>query len=148
MLDAEAKKILRIKFPQKPQVAPRVFKCRIGRIPGYTASQKTLKALRKHAVPEGAVLNPYGQAGDTRRARYRATWFGRTLKPAYREEAMKRKRLMLKEKKAIALEAHELQQIARENATLAMNTLVEIWQSVSNQYYSECDKWQNERDHF
>lgn len=39
---------------------------------------------------------------------------------------MQRKRLKLKAKKAVALEAHELQQIARQNATLAMNTLVEI----------------------
>ena len=39
---------------------------------------------------------------------------------------MKRKRLKLQEKKAIALEAHELQQLARENATLAMQTLIEI----------------------
>lgn len=39
---------------------------------------------------------------------------------------MRRKRVQMKEKQAIALEAHELQQIARENATLAMSTLVEI----------------------
>ena len=39
---------------------------------------------------------------------------------------MKRKRLKLKEKKAVALEAHEVQQVARENAALAMKTLAEI----------------------
>jgi len=39
---------------------------------------------------------------------------------------MKRKRVKLAEKKAVALEAHELQQLARENATLAMQTLIEI----------------------
>lgn len=43
---------------------------------------------------------------------------------------MRRKRLKLMVKKAIALEAHELQQIARENATLAMRTLVEIAKST------------------
>lgn len=127
MLDEEAKKILRLKFPQKPQVAPRVYtKGKPGRPVGSPMSQKQLNALRKHGVPENAVLNPYGQAGNTRRARYRATWFKRTLKVSFREEAMKRKRVQLKEKKVIALEAHELQQIARENATLAMRTLVEI----------------------
>lgn len=91
-----------------------------------TMSQKQLNALRAGAVPIGGVLNPYGQLGDCRRARYRATFFKRTLKPALRPAAMKRKRLILKEKKAIALEQHELQQLARENATAAMQTLIEI----------------------
>ena len=86
-----------------------------------------LKALWRHGVPPGAVLNPYGPPGNTQRGRYRVTFFKRTLKPAYRELGrMTRKRAKLEVKKAIALEAHELQQIARENATLAMNTLVEI----------------------
>lgn len=91
-----------------------------------TMSQKQLNALRAGAVPAGGVLNPYGQLGDCFRARYRATFFKRTLKPALRPVAMKRKRLMLKEKKAMALEHHELQQLARENAPAAMRTLIEI----------------------
>lgn len=97
-----------------------------GRAAGFTPSQKQLRALKRYAVPEGKVLNPYGKYGDSRRSRYRATYFKLELKPAWREKAMKRKRLKLKEKKAIALEAHELQRIARQNASLAMDTLVEI----------------------
>ena len=93
---------------------------------GYKPHINQLNALWRHGVPPGAVLNPYGPPGNTRRGRYRATWFKRTLKPAYRELAMKRTRVRLKIQRAQALEAHELQQIARENATLAMNTLVEI----------------------
>lgn len=97
-----------------------------GRTAGFTPSQKQLRALKRYAVPEGKVLNPYGKFGNCRRSRYRATYFKLELKPAWREKAMKRKRLKLKEKRAIALEAHELQRIARQNATLAMDTLVEI----------------------
>jgi hypothetical protein len=42
------------------------------------------------------------------------------------EKKYKRKRVALQIKKAKALEAHELQQMARENATTAMETLIEI----------------------
>jgi hypothetical protein len=65
-------------------------------------SQKQLNALRDHGIPAGKVLK------------------------AWRSKAVKRKRLKMKIKKAIALEAHELQQMARENATLAMQTLISI----------------------
>lgn len=126
MLDEGAKKILKLKFPQRPQVAPRQFTARVGREKGHTPSNKALRVLSKFRVPPGGVLNPYGKFGNTFRSRYRATYFKRPVKPALREEAMKRTRIKLQEKKAIALEAHELQQIARENATLAMQTLVEI----------------------
>lgn len=130
MFDNAASKILKLKLPNCPEVRPRVYKAGKYQAPrplGYIAtSQKQLKALRRHAVPEGKVLNPHGTCGNSRRARYRATFFKLKLKPAWRPEPMKRKRLKMKVKKAIALEAHELQQIARENATLAMNTLVEI----------------------
>lgn len=129
MLDEEAKKILNLKFPNRPQVAPRVYKIQGrtgGREKGCSLSPAQLKVLYRFRVPPGGVLNPYGKLGNTRRAQYRATYFGRTYKKGLREDAMKRKRIKLQEKKAIALEAHELQQIARENATLAMQTLVEI----------------------
>lgn len=126
MLDEESKKILKLKFPQKPQVAPRVFKAKPGRPFGTPMSQKQLNALRRYAVPKGEALNPYGRYGDSFRSRYRITYHGLKIRPAYREEAMKRKRVRLKEKAKVALEAHELQQIARQNATLAMQTLVEI----------------------
>lgn len=127
MLDKEAKKILALKFPELPQIAPRVYKGKKpSPPPGHKPSQAQLKNLRRGAVPEGKTLNPYGCFGNTRRSRYRVTYFGLKLKPAWREAAMHRKRVKMKEKKAIALEAHELQQIARENATLAMTTLVEI----------------------
>lgn len=119
---------LRLRFPACPEIVKRKYKAgrKISRAKGYKPGQTQLKALRKHAVPLGKVLNPYGNVGDTRRARYRATFFNYEHKEAWRPEAMKRKRIKMKEKKAIALEAHELQQIARENATLAMSTLVEI----------------------
>ena len=128
VLDDEAKQIRRLKFPKIPTVGPRKLKKPWQpRPPGYkVTSQKQLRALKRHAVPAGATLNPYGTCGDTFRARYRASYFGTEYKPAYREAAMRRKRAKLKMKNAIALEAHELQQIARENATLAMTTLAEI----------------------
>lgn len=113
-----------IKFPPNPKRGYGGSKDPImARLP---RTQGQLRNLKKHAVPAGKVLNPYGKLGDCRRARYRATFFKRTLKPAWREEAMKRKRLKLKEKAAMALEQHELQELARCNATLAMETLIEI----------------------
>lgn len=114
------------KLAGRTQILPRVYKSKPGRPFGSPVSQKQLNALWRNSVPEGEVLNPYGQCGNTRRARYRATFFKRTLKPAFRGEAMERKRIRLNIKKAVALEAHELQQLARENATLAMQTLIEI----------------------
>ncbi len=89
-------------------------------------SASRLKALRQYAVPPGGVLNPYGCFGNTRKQRYRITWFGLKLKPALREEALKRNRIKMQQKKAIQLELHELQALARENATAAMHTLIEI----------------------
>lgn len=129
MLDKDAKKILNLKFPYTPEVVPRKFPGGIAkrRPKGYTVtSQKQLRALRDRGAQPGEVLNPYGSCGDTYRARYRASRFMMELKPCSREEGMQRKRTRLKLKKAIALEAHELQQIARENATMAMQTLAEI----------------------
>lgn len=131
MLDEEAKKILKLRLPRTPEIAgSRKYKAGKPHTPrpkGYrVTSQKQLRALRDGAVPAGATLNPYGTCGNTFRARYRETYFGLKLKPAYREAALKRTRAKLKLKKAVALEAHELQQMARENATLAMQTLSEI----------------------
>lgn len=112
---------------QTPQVVPRQYpNGRPVGAPGPITSQKKLKALRKHAVPAGGVLNPYGRYGNTHRQRYRITWFGLKLKPALREEALKRTRIKLQQKRAIQLELHELQALARENATAAMLTLIEI----------------------
>lgn len=125
-VDKAAKLILDIKLPRKRtrlndegRPGPRPI--------GYkVTSQKQLRALRDGAVPPGGVLNPYGHYGNSFRSRYRATYFGLKLKPALREKAMQRTRLKLKAKKAAALEAHEVQQIARENASLAMKTLSDI----------------------
>lgn len=133
MLDDDAKKILNLPFPQRPQVVPRVYK--EGKhpkdyTPGRVMGQKQLAALKAGAVPKGKTLNPYGSCGYTFRGKYRATFFKKELKPAWREAAMKRKRLKLQEKKAIQLEAHELQQLARENATAAFETLIEISKNV------------------
>ena len=108
---------------------PRVVPCDTSNckgLPGPITSQKHLKALRRHAVPPGGVLNPYGMFGNTRKQRYRVTWFGLKLKPALREEALKRNRIKMQQKKAIQLELHELQALARENATAAMQVLIEI----------------------
>ena len=106
-----------------PHVVPRVGN--IGTT-GRTPNANMLKVLRKFAVPPGGVLNPYGTYGNTRKQRYRITWFGLKLKPALREEALKRNRVKMQQKRAIQLELHELQALARENATAAMHTLVEI----------------------
>ncbi len=112
-----------------PPRAP-VFLKKVGRPKGYIPHPNQLRSLKAEGPPEGAVLNPYGKCGNTQRGRYRATYFKRTLKPAFREMEMKRnlkrKRILLKEKRALALETHELQQLARENANLAMQTLIEI----------------------
>lgn len=105
-----------------PQVVPSHRKGNAGPV----RSANRLKALRNYAVPPGGVLNPYGCYGNTRKQRYRITWFGLKLKPAFREEALKRNRIKMQQKKAIQLELHELQALARENATAAMHTLVEI----------------------
>jgi len=106
-----------------PEVVPRQYKNerKTGRLYLKPMSTKQLNALRAGAVPEGKVLNPYGKLGDTFRARYR---LGKRV--SWREESMQRRRIKMKVKKAIALEAHELQQLARENATAAMRTLIEI----------------------
>jgi hypothetical protein len=114
----EAKKILKLKLPGIPHVMQRNIRKRMGRPPGSPISSKQLEALRAHAVPKGKVLNPYGRNGSYKE--------GTTYFRSYKEVAMKRKRLQLEVKKAIALEAHELQQLARENAAAAMETLVEI----------------------
>lgn len=76
-----------------------------------------LLALKKHAVPAKGVLNPYGRAGSSA---------GDKDQLSLRPEAMKRSRLKLQEEKAKALEAHELQKIAREAAKSAMKTLIAI----------------------
>jgi hypothetical protein len=81
-------------------------------------TQNRLKNLRKHAVPLKAVLNPYGRAGCRES--------DEKDHKAYRPEAMKRTRLTINIHKMRALEAHELQKIARESAEDAMSTLKEI----------------------
>jgi hypothetical protein len=113
-------------LPRCPEVKPRTYTKKLGRAKGFTPNANQLRALRANAVPEGKCLNPYGKLVNTWRGKYRATFFKLKFKPAWREKAMERKRLKLKAKQAIALEAHELQQLARENATAAMRTLIEI----------------------
>jgi hypothetical protein len=88
-----------------------------------TLSTKHLNSLRANGVQKGKKLNPYGRFGNTQRSRYR---LGDLDHLAYRPNAMRRARLKLKQNRAVALEAHELQQMARENAKLAMETLIEI----------------------
>ena len=98
----------------------------LGRAKGFKPTQKQLNALFKYGVRPGCVLNPCGKLGNTDEARERVLLSGKELKISSREGALKRKRLLLQEKKAVALEMHELQQLARENATAAMQTLIEI----------------------
>lgn len=121
MLDGGAKKILKLDLPT---VRGTKTNTKRGNFTPRTMLQ--LKALKRHAVVKGACLNPYGSLGDTPRMKWRIWNRNLKIKPAFREASMKRRRLQLKEKKKVALEAHELQQIARENATLAMRTLVNI----------------------
>jgi hypothetical protein len=112
---------------------------KLGRPFGSPMSQKQLAALRRNRPPVGKCLNPFGQRGFKSQSQYT----GKTLNGRVREimidpdkrperpmvhnrATMMKKRLRLKREKERALEAHELQQLARENATLAMNTLIEI----------------------
>jgi hypothetical protein len=77
-----------------------------------------LRGMKKWAIKEGEYLNPYGRASCA---------FDDTKDHiALRPEAMKRTRLTISKKKLKALEAHELQKIARESAEDAMKTLKEI----------------------
>lgn len=128
VLDKEAKQLLKVKFPRgkRPGILLAKPGLKRGRPFGYKPSQNQLRALKEGGVPEGATLNPYGSCGNTWRGNYRVTFFNMKLKPAYRPFAMQRTRLRLKAQKAQALEAHEVQQIARENASLAMKTLADI----------------------
>jgi hypothetical protein len=81
-------------------------------------TQARLKNWRKWQVPEGGILNPYGRSGcgdGTDKDHL-------SLRP----KAMQRTRLFVTKNKLRALEAHELQKIARESAEDAMATLKEI----------------------
>lgn len=80
-------------------------------------TQARLNALRRFGVHAKNVLNPYGRMGTASDGKD---------EQSFRGEAMKRNRLKLAEKKRVALEAHELQLLARENADKAMKTLIEI----------------------
>lgn len=84
-------------------------------------SQKMLAALRAHGAQAGKVLNPYGNKGYCEKMRQKIG-----PENIWRDKAVQRKRLKLKHQKAIALEMHELQELARQNATMAMHTLIEI----------------------
>ncbi len=83
-------------------------------------SPARLRALKKGAVPSKGILNPYGRPGCSD---------GNDKDHlALRPQAMERKRVRLAvtKHKLRALEAHELQLIARESAEDAMATLKEI----------------------
>lgn len=86
------------------------------------------KRIAKGWPKPGEVRNPYGRSGNTRKAQYRASYFNLEYKkaPVEIEKKLKRKRIELQVQKAKALEAHELQQMARESATSVMDTLIEI----------------------
>lgn len=81
-----------------------------------------LNSLWDHSVQAGKVLNPHGKRGFHPESKHEKQFDG----PIWRKGAMQRKRLKLEIRQAIALEAHELQQLARENAKVAMDTLIEI----------------------
>jgi hypothetical protein len=103
---------------------PLTIKANLKVYPGGVKSQVHLNSLWNHAVKAGGVLNPYGRNGNTHYGRRRVWW--KDPSKAFKELGLKRKRVKLEAKKAHILEAHELQRMARENATLAMETLIEI----------------------
>lgn len=80
-----------------------------------------LRALRKTTVPRNKILNPHGRAGVEGRED-KDTLVG----PAWKPEKIRRKREKLKWERERALEMHELQELARQNARGALETLVEI----------------------
>jgi hypothetical protein len=85
--------------------------------------QKRRNALWKYAVRPGKVLNPHGRDGIELGEKY-----GKEVNDdkSWRPDAMKRRRLKLREDKKRALEMHELTELARENAVDAMQTLIDI----------------------
>jgi len=117
--------IFRLKLPKEGKPGKGL---KIGQ-PHPIKGQARLNALARNAVPPGKMLNPYGKFGNTQRSRYR---LGDRDHMAFRGEALKRnrkrKRVQLRERKRVALEMHELQQLARENAVDAMKTLINISQ--------------------
>lgn len=120
--DSITKAFSKLELPRGPRPKPYVYKAKPGRPFGTKMSQKQLNGLRKYAVPEGHVLNPFGRGGYLRNEADDSELVG----IGYRMKEMKRNRAKIKIKRALALEAHELQQLARENATAAMQTLIEI----------------------
>lgn len=80
-----------------------------------------LRALRKTGVPRNKILNPHGRAGVEGREDKDAI-----VGPAWKPEKIRRKREKLKWERERALEMHELQELARQSARGALETLVEI----------------------
>ncbi len=77
------------------------------------------------AIKPGDVLNPYGNLG-----RYRGKYkLGLRVGSRDNGPRIRRKRKFLKEQAALAIELHELQEIAKKNAGAAMVTLAEIMKS-------------------
>lgn len=111
----------KMKLPGSNPRAKAVSKKHIGRPFGSPVSQKQLNALRSTGAQPGEVLNPYGKVGAYCKGNMKTDVTGFD-----RESGIRRKRAQLVQKKAVALEMHELQQLARENATAAMQTLIEI----------------------
>lgn len=84
-------------------------------------TQAQLKALRRTGVPLTRLLNPHGRAGveDTEGQEH-------LVKPAWKPQVIRRKRERLKLERERALEMHELQEQARQNAQAMLRTLVDI----------------------
>ena len=77
----------------------------------------------KGAVKPGEVLNPWGCKGKPKRKMWRGQLAGS------RDASMEKKREKIEDRKALILEARELQELARTNASAAMKRLVKIIQS-------------------
>jgi hypothetical protein len=75
------------------------------------------------ALSRSGNVNPYGRAGNREPdLDPRANVDHLSTRP----NAMKRKRVMIKDQRKRAIEMHELQKLARENAVEAMEALIDI----------------------
>lgn len=107
-----------LKLPQKR--SGNTTKFRVGRYRKGELTQDQLKGLAKCLIKRGEVVNPYGCVGRER-GKYR---YG--IRVGSRDGCLKKRREKILEARARALEVHELQEMARVNATRAMRNLIDI----------------------
>ena len=110
----------RPQFKKKPLWVVQVGKPKVKRPLSYKNNLNNLWEFGQHA--DAPSINPYGKASEDKVLEMAEN----DPKPSMRERAMRKRRVRLEVKKRHALEAHELQRMARENALTAMKTLIEI----------------------